>query len=707
MESRKPKSSTLSRKKQKNLIGSESQNFYSFGSLVISSKFDTGNILDVCQISDRNFIMTTASDGEPYRKPGKSKAWYHFSITGFQQGETYNFCLRMPHGPGLINNGLKPVFKIVPEDETWKFIPGEVEFDKGEESSLIQFRYTFECSSSSTVHFAYSFPFGYEDVLKQMDEIQHKLKDNESIYFFREHVGYSLEKRKVELITITDHSKKTDQTEPFIRRLFPTCKNKKISKRGYIFKKPTIFFSARVHPGEVAASFMLNGILDVLTDPDHEYGKLLRKHFVFKIIPLLNPDGVYRGYYRQDTMGNNLNRFYKDPKFDQQPTIYIAKQIINQLNQTSKFALYIDLHAHASKKGCFMFGNSLSILQQQVENMALPKAISLNSIDFDFNQCSFAAGNMKVKDKGTGMTRDGCGRVAIWSDTGIPNSYTLECHYTVGVNKNTLTDIIDVKTKEVVQKAEDDKEQTDPDLVKAGTKENPYTIDSFFQVGKAVCVGILDYYELNAHSRLPSSELGSMKNVRIEMRRLIEERKKKKASNENNPYNRLYNRGNSRRQASQASRADKLPPLPNIANKKCDGAPFFGKKYPIHPQIPNKSAISSNILLSDVLLDHNINKSQKKPYRASSSIIKQRNNLNRPNLGPTKIPLLKSIITPSNINLGKVGSYSNEVPKIIDPKLSRKSSKSMLRMPLVRAVTTKEALNMKIPIRASSSLQKI
>ena len=35
--------------------------------------------------------------------------------------------------------------------------------------------------------------------------------------------------------------------------------------------------------------------------------------FTFKIVPILNPDGVYRGYFRLDTLGQNLNRFYTNP----------------------------------------------------------------------------------------------------------------------------------------------------------------------------------------------------------------------------------------------------------------------------------------------------------------------------------------------------------------------------------------------------------
>ena len=40
---------------------------------------------------------------------------------------------------------------------------------------------------------------------------------------------------------------------------------------------------------------------------------ILRKYFVFKIIPCINPDGVYNGFYRFDTNKLNMNRHYVNP----------------------------------------------------------------------------------------------------------------------------------------------------------------------------------------------------------------------------------------------------------------------------------------------------------------------------------------------------------------------------------------------------------
>lgn len=49
--------------------------------------------------------------------------------------------------------------------------------------------------------------------------------------------------------------------------------------------------TARVHPGETPASWMMKGFMDYLTG-DSNQARELREKFIFKLVPMLNPDGV-------------------------------------------------------------------------------------------------------------------------------------------------------------------------------------------------------------------------------------------------------------------------------------------------------------------------------------------------------------------------------------------------------------------------------
>ena len=87
--------------------------------------------------------------------------------------------------------------------------------------------------------------------------------------------------------------------------------------------------TARVHPGETNSSWMMEGLILFLTsNSPHSHViqlplnhvndvtdlmQALRKSFVFKLVPMLNPDGVVVGNYRTSLAGVDLNRVFRTP----------------------------------------------------------------------------------------------------------------------------------------------------------------------------------------------------------------------------------------------------------------------------------------------------------------------------------------------------------------------------------------------------------
>ena len=138
--------------------------------------------------------------------------------------------------------------------------------------------------------------------------------------------------------------------------------------------------------------------------------------------------------------------------------------------------------------------------------MMLPRCISLNSLNFDFNECSFTDKLMKCKDKKDGLSREGSGRVSIMNATQLPNCYTLECNYASGKRINHLFP----KTKENGEIEMEFTFVTDSKAqyyqeYKDANQSPPYNIAVFEDVGRAFLLGVLDYYSLNPVSRLPIS----------------------------------------------------------------------------------------------------------------------------------------------------------------------------------------------------------
>jgi hypothetical protein len=114
---------------------------------------------------------------------------------------------------------------------------------------------------------------------------------------------------------------------------------------------PTVVLTARVHPSETSASWMIQGLVDELLGPS-EAACRLRERFAFRIVPMLNPDGVRFGKTRHSLARVDLNRQYNSDRPAEHPTIFHLKRMMEALN----VVVFSDFHGHSAKQNVFAFG---------------------------------------------------------------------------------------------------------------------------------------------------------------------------------------------------------------------------------------------------------------------------------------------------------------------------------------------------------------
>lgn len=176
--------------------------------------------------------------------------------------------------------------------------------------------------------FSYPWSFGQNKqwLFRLKNEVDYKFKD---IEFNLKPLCASLGKRTVYYMSIERNSK---------------------------VKKKVILVNARVHPGEVVSSHVLRGFITSLLFLPHH--KKLLSHYKFICIPIINVDGVYNGHFRDNILGQNLNRFYMSPSSKSQPELYYLDELIQKIYENkSSIECYIDLHGHLNAGGIFMYGN--------------------------------------------------------------------------------------------------------------------------------------------------------------------------------------------------------------------------------------------------------------------------------------------------------------------------------------------------------------
>jgi len=90
----------------------------------------------------------------------------------------------------------------------------------------------------------------------------------------------------------------------------------------------------------------MHGTLEYLISDD-EGAKYLRNNFVFKIVPMLNPDGVIIGNYRCSLSGQDLNRQWIAPSSKMYPEDYSVKMMMRKTLESRDILFFCDFHGHS------------------------------------------------------------------------------------------------------------------------------------------------------------------------------------------------------------------------------------------------------------------------------------------------------------------------------------------------------------------------
>ena len=113
----------------------------------------------------------------------------------------------------------------------------------------------------------------------------------------------------------------------------------------------------------------------------------LRNLCIFKIVPMLNPDGVIVGNSRCSINGQDLNRQFHSPDLRLHPEIYYLKNLISN---NKNILAYIDFHAHSKKKGVFIYGPYFPLHSEyHCKIRVIPKLLSENTEFFRYYSCKF------------------------------------------------------------------------------------------------------------------------------------------------------------------------------------------------------------------------------------------------------------------------------------------------------------------------------
>ncbi|KTF88562.1 hypothetical protein cypCar_00040291, partial [Cyprinus carpio] len=393
-------------------------------SLKFNSKFESGNLRKAIQVRkfEYDLILNSDINSNHYHQ------WFYFEVSNMRPGVRYRFnIINCEKSNSQFNYGMQVLMYSVQDaingSPHWVRTGSDICYyknhfsrssiaaggQKGKSYFTLTFTVTFQ-HKDDVCYFAYHYPYTYSMLKMHLQKLS--ALRTAQIYYRQDDLCETLGGNSCPLLTITamPESSSNDHISQFRSR-------------------PVVFLSARVHPGETNSSWVMKGTLEFLMSCSPQ-AQSLRESYIFKIIPMLNPDGVINGNHRCSLSGEDLNRQWQSPNAELHPTIYHAKSLLQYLRATGRTPLvFCDYHGHSRKKNVFMYGCSIKEtvwqtnantstcdLQEDLGYRTLPKLLSQMAPVFSLSSCSFVVERSK----------EATARVVVWREIGVQRSYTME-----------------------------------------------------------------------------------------------------------------------------------------------------------------------------------------------------------------------------------------------------------------------------------------
>ncbi|XP_072291741.1 formin-binding protein 4 [Eucyclogobius newberryi] len=391
--------------------------------LEFESRFESGNLQKAVQVGPFDYELTVRCD--MYTK--KHTQWFYFRVRNMKAGVTYRFTIvNLMKSSSLYCYGMKPLLyseRAAKENGVgWQRTGFNIRYyhncknTNGYDTKSLycltwSLQFPFE---SDTCFVSHCYPYTYSQLQRYLQCISSN--PNIASYCKLRILCHSLAGNAVYVMTVTSQG------------------DSRCEERA----KRAVVVTARVHPGETNGSWMMEGFLDFLLGNSAD-AQLLRDTFVFKIVPMLNPDGVIVGNYRCSLAGRDLNRNYKTTLKDAFPCVWHTRIMVEKLLTETDVVLYCDFHGHNRKNNAFMYGCNSRSDSTNLYERVFPLMMSKNASNkFSFKSCKFRVQKSK----------EGTGRIAMWR-LGIRNSYTMEATFggsTLGDRRGTHFSTRDLKS---------------------------------------------------------------------------------------------------------------------------------------------------------------------------------------------------------------------------------------------------------------------